>query len=46
MKYIFIGILLIILLGYIFIQRARGLQKKYENITDEEIKRTAGKKLD
>jgi len=46
MKYLFFGILAVILLGYIFVQRSRGMKKKYENITDEEIKQTVGKKLD
>ncbi len=46
MKYIILTIVAIIFLGYIFVQRARGLKKKYENITDEEIIKTVGKKLD
>ena len=46
MKYILLGIIALVLLGYIFVQRGRGLKKKYENITDEEIIKNAGRKLD
>ena len=45
MEYIFFAILVIILAGYIFIQRSRDLKKKYEKMTDEDIKKSAGKSI-
>ena len=45
MEYIFFAVLVIILAVYIFIQRSRELKKKYENMSDEDITKTAGRSI-